>query len=77
MGNSNSMVENESKIYEVPENLLTEEKLKNDKEKLVKTENVIKKAEDECANREEVVEGTIEPIQMPTLFHIIQAPRLI
>lgn len=75
MGNSNSTAKEESKTYEVPENSLEEEKFKTIKENLLKTENVIKKTEDEYADREEVVEETIEPTQVPTLFHIIQAPK--
>lgn len=75
MGNSNSTAEKESKIYEVPENSLEKEKLKTNNEKLLQTENVIKKAEDKYANREELVEETIVPTQVPTLFHIIQAPK--
>lgn len=76
MENLNSMAEKDSKNYEVSENLLVEENLKVNKEKLLETENVLKKTEDKCGNSEEVVEETIEPTQVPTLFHILQAPKL-
>lgn len=71
MENSNSTAENASKI---PEVVLEEEKLESNKEKLLKTVNVIKKAEDGNVKIREVVEESIEVTQVPALFHIIQAP---
>ncbi|CAO1304713.1 unnamed protein product [Diamesa serratosioi] len=73
MGNSKSTA-NESKIHKIPENLLVEQTF--NQEKLLKTENVLKTTEDEYANRKEVVEETIQATQVPTVFHILQAPKL-
>lgn len=74
MENSNATAQNASKI---PEVVVEEEKLKTNKEKLLKTVNVIKKVENENVQIQiqEVVEESIEVTQVPALFHIIQAPR--